>query len=432
MKPGVGAQACLGDSLRVSASICSMRILVVSNLYPPVVRGGYEVECQGVVDYLRQSHDVVVLTSSYDKKNVVPEPHVIRSLAFLEQGTLSTLRTPLASLAQIRVVRTVLRDYQPEFIWIWNGAGIPQTALRVLAESGTPLGFRVCEHWFSRVFAYDRFTGYLYANVEGWRDRTWQVAMRAFNRMSRLRYDPNTQVRCAISWNSDAIRRMAPAPPAIYPLLERVTHSTSRKLPLLEGTLRNPDPEPLVLFLGRRDVPKGADIAVRAIGELRRSHGRSVRMLLAGPPALRDPGLISRVATEAGVSDLIEELGPQDANGVSILLSRAHILVIPSTWAEPYPLVSLEGAAAGVPLVASSAGGIPEFIRDGVEGLLFEPEDVAGLAAALQRVFIEPAAALDRVHAARERARDHDWPSYLEASEQFVWDAVAALRGPNT
>lgn len=408
-------------------SVCApMRILVVSNLYPPVVRGGYEVECSGVVDRLRERHDVHVLASTERAAEAPAEAHVTRALAFLEEGTRDTLRAPRAARAAVPIARTALARHQPDLIWVWNGAGLPQTALRVLADSGVPLAFRVCEHWFARAFAYDRFTAYLRPADRSPRDRAWSVAMRAYNHLGGLGYDPDKPVRAAISWNSEAIRRMAPAPASITPVLQRVVHSTSRKLPDLERVVRAPDPEPLALFLGRRDLAKGADVAVRAIADLRRRHGRDVRLILAGPPSVEDPGLVARVAGEHGVSDLVEELAPQDTAGVAALLARAHVMLVPSTWEEPYPLVSIEAAAAGVPLVTSSAGGIPEFVGDGVEGLLFSPGDHAACADAIERVLADPEGAATRAAAALSRARTHDWAHYLDESERFALDAVAA------
>jgi glycosyltransferase involved in cell wall biosynthesis len=66
---------------------------------------------------------------------------------------------------------------------------------------------------------------------------------------------------------------------------------------------------------------------------------------------------------------------------------------------EPFGLVLLEAMRAGLPVVASNAGGVPEIITNEVNGLLFEPEDFEGLANALARI------ALDTETAARLRRK---------------------------
>ena len=72
------------------------------------------------------------------------------------------------------------------------------------------------------------------------------------------------------------------------------------------------------------------------------------------------------------------------------VLATVDALVVPSIWLENYPLVIHEAFSAGRPVIASRLGAIPESIRDGVDGLLFEPGDAADLARTLQRCIDEP------------------------------------------
>jgi len=75
------------------------------------------------------------------------------------------------------------------------------------------------------------------------------------------------------------------------------------------------------------------------------------------------------------------------------LLTSATAVVVPSQWFENASITVLEGMAAGVPVVASRIGGIPEQVTDGHEGLLVPPGDVVALAAAMRGLWEEPAAA---------------------------------------
>jgi glycosyltransferase involved in cell wall biosynthesis len=259
-----------------------VRILVVSNIYPPVVRGGYEVECSGVVERLRASgHDVHVLTSSLDAP--APRPGVTATLPFLWPDLKGTLRAPRGAFTGVAEAGRALEVARPDLVWVWNGAALPHTAIHTLATSGVPLAFRVCEHWFSRVLREDRFTAHLEGGETGARDRAWGAVMRLLNRHPRLRVDPGRPITAAVSWNSAAIREMAPAPPVVRIAYETVLHSTSRKLPALEAIVRAPSATPTALFLGRKDSLKGADVAVRAVARLRREHGLELRLVLAGP-----------------------------------------------------------------------------------------------------------------------------------------------------
>ena len=98
----------------------------------------------------------------------------------------------------------------------------------------------------------------------------------------------------------------------------------------------------------------------------------------------------------------------------ALALADKHDFVIASDecYAELYrdehapPPSLLQAAAAGIPLVASRIGGIPEFVDDGVTGLLVPPEDPAALAAAIERVLADPAAAAARARTARKRCEE--------------------------
>src|SRR5439155_9349363 len=71
-------------------------------------------------------------------------------------------------------------------------------------------------------------------------------------------------------------------------------------------------------------------------------------------------------------------------------LASIDVLVVPSIWPENSPLVIQEAFLAGVPVIASRIGGIPEVVRDGRNGLLFRAGDAADLARSLTRLLDEP------------------------------------------
>jgi glycosyltransferase involved in cell wall biosynthesis len=134
-------------------------------------------------------------------------------------------------------------------------------------------------------------------------------------------------------------------------------------------------------YLGRISPEKGTHLLVEAFraveGQLNATldiwgalyeseYGARVRMLAAGSERIRLRGVFSR-----------EEL--------PAVLGEADAVVVPSVWYENNPLVIQEAFAAGVPVIASNLGGMAEFVRDGVSGLLFAPGDRASLADCLAR-----------------------------------------------
>jgi glycosyltransferase involved in cell wall biosynthesis len=103
-----------------------------------------------------------------------------------------------------------------------------------------------------------------------------------------------------------------------------------------------------------------------------------VRLVLVGDGPLR--AALEQVATGAGLSDRVLFLGERD--DVVDLLSAADALVLSSAW-EGMPNVVMEALAAGVPVVATAVGGLPELVASGESGWLVPPGDVGALAAAM-------------------------------------------------
>jgi hypothetical protein len=83
--------------------------------------------------------------------------------------------------------------------------------------------------------------------------------------------------------------------------------------------------------------------------------------------------------------------GPYGRDELAGALEQVDVVVVPSIWYENYPIVIREAFAAGLPVIASDVGALPESVTDGVDGLLFAPGDSDALAAAMQRLVLDPA-----------------------------------------
>jgi glycosyltransferase involved in cell wall biosynthesis len=311
---------------------------------------------------------------------------------------------------------------------VWNGSYVPHAALRVLADSGVPLAFRVCEHWFGGLFVVDQFMRELLPAQRGAARALWAAAMRAVNRLPSLRLDPTAPLRAAISWNSEAIRRMVEVPPFLEPTLERVEHSVPRYGEVYEAIVRDPAPEPEIVFLGRVTGYKGVSVAIEALALLRSEHGIDATLSMIGPEDRGYALEMRRLAERLGVAARVRWHGARPPEQVAVLLARASAMIVPSTWNEPFPLVTIEGALARVPLVASDVGGIGEGMHDEEHALLFARGDAAAAAARLARVLREDEQTAARVARAFERAQAFRLGPYLDRQEQFVLDALAVSR----
>lgn len=104
--------------------------------------------------------------------------------------------------------------------------------------------------------------------------------------------------------------------------------------------------------------------------------------------------------------------GPFEHAQLGACLAQIDVLVVPSIWYENYPIAIREAFAALRPVIASRVGALPESVRDGVDGLLFEVGDADSLACAMRRCVEEPelvprlAAGIERVHDLRAQVAD--------------------------
>jgi glycosyltransferase involved in cell wall biosynthesis len=105
------------------------------------------------------------------------------------------------------------------------------------------------------------------------------------------------------------------------------------------------------------------------------------------------------------------------------LLGQAAALVLPSLE-DNCPMAVLEAMAAGVPVVASRVGGLPDLIEEGKSGFFCDPREPASLAAGIERVLLYPADAAARARQARQRARERFHPGVIARRHLEIYQEV--------
>jgi glycosyltransferase involved in cell wall biosynthesis len=147
-------------------------------------------------------------------------------------------------------------------------------------------------------------------------------------------------------------------------------------------------------------------------------------LVLAGEGPEAAP-LAARVAADPLLRGAVELPGWIGPDAKAQLLSRAGCLVIPS-HDEGLPLSLLEAMVSGVPVVATRVGGIPEAVRDGVDGLLVPPADVPALAAAIASILGDGKLRDALTASAAERARERYSAESLAREMAEVFHEVLA------
>jgi D-inositol-3-phosphate glycosyltransferase len=182
---------------------------------------------------------------------------------------------------------------------------------------------------------------------------------------------------------------------------------------------------PVLLFAGRIQPLKGADLAVRALAELR--DPRVVLLIVGGPSGIqgeREAAALRALSVELGVAEQIRWLPPQPHDAVAAMYRIADVCVVPSR-AESFGLVALEAAACGTPVVAAAVGGLTSIVVDGETGFLVDSRDAIDYAAPIARLLADPALAARIGASAEERSRRFGWTMTAARLRRLFTDLVS-------
>lgn len=155
--------------------------------------------------------------------------------------------------------------------------------------------------------------------------------------------------------------------------------------------------------IGRLSEQKGHVVLIEAY-RLLKARGILPRLVLVGDGELRPQ--IERAIVEYGLEQQIELTGWGDEEAVRAAIIGSRAMVLPS-FAEGLPVVIMEAMALERPVVTTYVAGIPELVRDGIDGLLVPAGDATALADAIERVMAMDATQLAEMgRTARERVRE--------------------------
>ena len=150
---------------------------------------------------------------------------------------------------------------------------------------------------------------------------------------------------------------------------------------------------------------KGTEVLLDALAILKEQNV-DVKLRAVGP--FETPEYEAEIMAQVdrlGIADMIEWTGFQ--TDVNYQLQQMDLFVLPSLFGEGLPMVVLEAMAQGVPVVASRVEGIPEAVRDGVDGLIFEPANAQDLAERILSIYGDNEKWWAMSDSSLERQREH-------------------------
>lgn len=166
---------------------------------------------------------------------------------------------------------------------------------------------------------------------------------------------------------------------------------------------------PVLLFVGRIQPLKGADVAVRALAALNR---RDAQLLIvggaSGTEGDREVSYLHSLIDEFHLNDQVRLVAPQAHHMLSTYYRAADAVLVPSR-SESFGLVALEAAACGTPVIASAVGGLLTIVEHGRTGYLVPDRDPNLFARNMATILDDDVLARRMAHDAAERARGYTW-----------------------
>jgi len=180
--------------------------------------------------------------------------------------------------------------------------------------------------------------------------------------------------------------------------------------------------EDIVLMVAALRPEKAHEALIDATGRLVQK-GRRLRVLMAGDGPRR--GELERQIAARGLGGVVRMLGIR--HDVQRLLQAADVLVLPShPVVETLPLCVLEAMAAGVPVVASRVGSVPEVVRDGDTGILISPADPGELAAGIDRILGDRSGAREMAQRAARLVEERYSVQRMTSGYEKMFEELAA------
>lgn len=172
--------------------------------------------------------------------------------------------------------------------------------------------------------------------------------------------------------------------------------------------------DPILLFVGRIQPLKGADLAVLTLSEL--SHEDTHLVLVggsSGPEGPREEKRIRQMVDELGLTQRVTFIEPQKHEKLVNWYQAADVVIMPSK-SESFGLVALEASATGVPVVASSVGGLQTIIEHDLSGYLIDDRDPLSYASYVSKI-------IDDSNKAESMSVEA-----IKKSRSFTWSVTAA------
>jgi glycogen synthase len=431
-----------------------MKILVITNLYPPHHAGTFDHHCLGVTDALRlRGHTIFILTSSHGLRSEERDEGIHRSLllngVYGHPAVSSYLELKSLELQNHQALLEAIEQFAPDLVHVFSLRGLSKSLLFTLHNSRRPVVYDVFDYWLSAEVREDPWLRFWNApspplltqstrkalELSGERGRLDTTAptrlMKGYDRVPALFGNPKE--RAAVEPNSIGGFRFDHiyfCSQALKNLTEQVGFVVRHAGVIYPGISAvcigaiKPASAPIskLLLVSRLTEDSGAMTALKAL-QIARKAGLKVTLSIYGRG---ESAYMAELRSFAVSRQLpVEFLNVSNSTSDLPAVYKQHdVLLHTAESAEPFPFTPLQAMGCGLPVISATLGGAGELLRHGENCLTYPPGEAPQLAARVQELLISPALRCQMAEAAQSQvlAQFND-ATVIDQVENFLAEA---------
>ena len=370
-----------------------MKLLMITDLYPPHHVGGYEIRCKETAEELRRrGHEVEILTSTWEadgsevenqvhrllESNPLNNPREVAFRDFLKlRRRYYQLKWVFNNRRNYDVTRELEKQIKPDVAFIWNMDSVGVAPLLASQHQDIHTVFSIGDFWLLRLKTE-------LCDESAPLKRKFRNMLEGIGDFGRL--DLRHLLAISTKLKQNYIKGGFPeANLTVIPrgIQSSLVVSEDRLCDNLDTSKRTQS----LLFIGRIVSEKAPDVAVRALSLLVNKYGMTgIRLDLIGEGRGAYASELRQMVSNLNLDQNVRFLGWLEHDRILDLYLAYDVLLFPSRWEEPGGGTILEAMARGLPVIASSRGGALDVIRDGKNGLMVPADDPTALAEAILRL----------------------------------------------
>ena len=366
-----------------------MRILVITNYYPPYFVGGYELGCRDVVEGLSGcGHDVSVLTSVFGVGRPESRDGIYRwletDLPSGSPGFTSDLPRLLVKETRNRnAFNRLCRTFRPDVVYAWNLTYISVSSIFAAQRAGIPVCYFVSDVWLSQ-WESDSWVAQWNGEVEFSRRLLLSPLRLLLNLLGLL---PKGMLDLRhVQFASEYLKRTTLT--AGKPVENAKVFHWGVDVAQFRCLEKTSAPKRL-LYVGQLIASKGISTALEAFKLIvEQPRYRGLRLTVVGGPDYNSQ--VGRLISTMGIEQYVHLMGQKPREELPRIYREHDILVFPSLWEEPFSITLLEGMASGLAIVSTCTGGSGEILADEENALIFPKGDAARCADQILRLVNSP------------------------------------------